>query len=132
VGFAREDDVVCMQIFHVRDGRLIGREHFFMEADADDDEVEIMTAFVEQHYQTATFIPREILLQVPVHEAEVIEGWLGKLRGGGLRLNGPRRGEERRLIEMVVDNAPIVLWTRPAELAPRSGEAAKALAHLGV
>src|SRR5690606_38339139 len=102
-GFAREDDAVRMQIFHVRDGRPIGREHFFMEADADDDEVEIMTAFVEQHYQTATFIPREILLQVPVQEAEVIEGWLRKLRGGAVRLHVPRRGEKRRLIEMVVE-----------------------------
>ena len=101
-----------------------------MEADKDDDETEIMTAFVKQHYQTATFIPREILLQVPVQEAEVIEGWLRELRDGAVRLHVPQRGEKRRLIEMVIENARIVLEEQVAQLARRSEEAAKALAHL--
>lgn len=130
IGFARQDDVVCMQIFHVRDGRLIGREHFFMEANADDDETEIMTAFVKQHYQTATFVPREILLQAPVAEHDVIEGWLRERRDGAVRLHVPQRGEKRRLIEMVEENARIVLDEQLAQIARRSEEAAKALAHL--
>ncbi|MFS8582823.1 MAG: excinuclease ABC subunit UvrC [Limnochordales bacterium] len=130
IGFARQDDVVCMQIFHVRDGRLIGREHYFMEADADGDDVGIMTAFVGQHYQTATFVPREILLQAPVREPEVVEGWLRERRGGAVRLHVPKRGEKRRLVEMVLENARIVLDEQLAQLARRSEEAAKALAHL--
>lgn len=130
IGFARKDDIACMQIFHVRDGRIIGREHFFVDVGVDDDDSEIVTAFVQQYYQTATFIPKEILVQAPLQEADVIAGWLRGRRGGAVRLRVPQRGEKRQLIEMVAENARIVLEEQLAQLARRSEEAAKALSHL--
>src|SRR5690606_26788818 len=66
IGFAREKDLVCMQVFYVRGGRLIGREHFFLGTVAEDEPTEIMTAFVQQYYQNAPFVPPEVLLQVSV------------------------------------------------------------------
>lgn len=130
IGFARKDDVVCMQVFHVRDGRIVGREHFFLDVGVDDGDSDIMTAFVKQYYQSATFIPKEILLQAPVQDADVIAGWLKERRGGAVRLHVPQRGEKRKLIEMVVENARIELDDQLAQLARRSEEASRALAHL--
>src|SRR5690606_42046249 len=70
---------------------LIGREHFFLEAVAEDEPGEIMTAFVQQYYQRAPFVPPEVLLQVPVEDQDVVEGWLRQRRGGAVRLH---RSEE--------------------------------------
>lgn len=130
VGLAREDDLVCVQIFYVRDGRLIGREHFMMEAVEGETDTEIMTAFVKQYYRDATFVPREILLQAPIDDEEVITGWLRERRGGAVNVHVPQRGEKRRLIEMVVDNAQLALREHVATLARRSEETERALAQL--
>lgn len=130
IGFAQEKDLVCVQIFNVRGGRLIGGEHFFLEALAEDEPSEIMTAFVQQYYQRAPFVPPEVLIQVPVEDAAVIEGWLRERRGGAVRLHVPQRGEKRRLMEMVVENARLMLRERLAQEARRSEEAERALAHL--
>lgn len=145
IGLAREADAVCAQIFYVRDGRLIGREHFMMDAVAEETEAEIMTAFVKQYYRDATFIPREILLQMPIEDEEAITGWLrerrgdltgatrkgtGPGRGRAVTLHVPRRGEKRRLVEMVVENAELTLREHVATLARRSEETERALAQL--
>ncbi|MBO8142329.1 MAG: excinuclease ABC subunit UvrC [Firmicutes bacterium] len=130
IGFAREADAVCVQIFYVRGGRLIGREHFFMEATADDEPGEIMRAFIQQYYQRAAFVPQEILLQAPVEDEAAIEGWLREQRGGAVRLRVPKRGEKRRLVEMVAENARLVLKERLGQLARRTEEAEKAMAQL--
>src|SRR5690625_2554387 len=136
VGMAREDDVVCVQIFYVRDGRVIGRDHFMMDAVAGDTDSEILTAFVKQYYRDATFIPREILLQHPVEDEEAIAGWLKERRGGmqgrggAVRLHVPQRGERRRLIEMVVENAQLTLKEHVAQWARRSEETERALEQL--
>lgn len=154
VGLARQDNHVCVQVFYVRDGRLIGREHFMMEAEADETDSEIMTAFVKQYYRDATFVPREILLQVPIDDAEAITAWLrerrgaltgslsrrsdqsdgsarsGRARSAAVHLHVPQRGEKRRLIEMVVENAELTLRDHVATLARRSAETEKALTQL--
>ncbi len=130
IGFAQEKDLVCVQVFYVRGGRLIGRDHFFLEAVAEDEPGEIMAAFLQQYYQRAPFVPPEVLLQVPVEDAAVIEGWLRQRRGGAVRLHVPQRGEKRRLMETVVENARIALNERVTQLARRSEEAERAMAHL--
>jgi len=130
IGFAQEKDLVCVQVFNIRSGRLIGGEHFFLEALAEDEPGEIMTAFVQQYYQRAPFVPPEVLVQVPIEDASVVEGWLRERRGGAVRLHVPRRGEKRRLMEMAVENARLVLRERLAQEARRSEEAERAMAHL--
>lgn len=130
IGLARDDDVVCVQVFYVRDGRLIGREHFMMEAAADESDTEIMTAFVKQYYRDATFVPREILLQLPVAEEKLITDWLRERRGAAVTLHVPQRGEKRRLVEMVVENAELTLREHVATIARRSEETERALSQL--
>src|SRR5690606_25272849 len=84
----------------------------------------------QQYYQRAPFVPPEVLLQVPVEDQDVVEGWLRQRRGGAVRLHVPQRGEKRRLMEMVVENARLALEERLAQLARRSEEAERAMAHL--
>lgn len=109
IGLSIEGAAVCVQVYFVRGGKLVGREHFFLDRTADEETGELLTAFVEQYYARATFIPRTILLPVQVEEAEVIEAWLGEQRGGRVHLRVPQRGEKRRMVEMAQENARLVL-----------------------
>lgn len=109
IGLAVEGAAVCVQVYFVRDGKLVGREHFFLDRTADEETGELLTAFVEQYYARASFIPRLVLLPVPVDEQEVVEAWLAEQRGGRVELRVPQRGEKRRMVEMAQENARLVL-----------------------
>src|SRR5690606_27430731 len=109
IGLAVEGAAVCVQVYFVRDGKLVGREHFFLDRTADEETGELLTAFVEQYYARASFIPRLVLLPVPVDEQKVVEAWLAEQRGGRVELRVPQRGEKRRMVEMAQENARLVL-----------------------
>lgn len=109
IGVASEGTAVCVQIFFVRGGKLVGREHFYLETTADEDVQELLTAFVEQYYEKATFVPRYILLPVPIEDQAVVESWLTERRGTRVHLHVPQRGDRRRLVEMAEENARLVL-----------------------
>lgn len=109
VGVAVEGAAVCVQVYFIRSGKLVGREHFFLNKTADEEMEEVLTAFVQQYYAKATFIPRYILLPTPVDETSVIEAWLSAERGSRVHLHVPQRGERRRLVEMAHENAKLVL-----------------------
>lgn len=105
VAFAREDGEVCVQVFFVRGGKLIGNEYFLMEGTGDAEPPEIVTSFIKQFYNHAAHIPPEILLPAEIGEAHIIEEWLGEKRSGKITLRVPRRGQKRKLVEMVEENA---------------------------
>ncbi len=111
VAFARSNGDACVQVFFIRGGKLIGREHFALEGAQGEDtsEKEIMTSFVMQFYDSAAYVPPRILLQSEVDEAAVIQAWLEEKRGDKVALQVPRRGEHKRLVEMVAENAAEVL-----------------------
>ena len=112
MGYARAADLACVQVFFVRSGKIIGNEHFFLEAPAGEEGQEILTAFVEQYYTTASFIPKELLLPEALLEQEVVTRWLTDLKGARVYLRIPQRGEKKRLVEMVETNAELVLKER--------------------
>ncbi len=105
VAFAHAEGETCVQVFFIRRGRLIGNEPFFLQGAEEKDPVEVMTAFVTQFYGPAPQIPPALLLQHQVADPKVIAEWLRQKRGGPVRLVVPRRGEKRRLVEMVARNA---------------------------
>jgi excinuclease ABC subunit C len=110
IAFARANGDACVEVFFVRGGKLIGREHFLLEGTKDEDAEQIMTSFVTQFYDSAAFIPPEILLQNEIAEAEVIESWLRDKRGGQkVAVNVPRRGKSKELVDLVATNASEVL-----------------------
>ena len=103
----REDAVV--QEFFIRDGRLIGRDHFCLHIAADDKKEEILAAFVKQFYAGTPYIPREIMMQYEIGEAEVIESWLSERKGQKVHICVPKKGEKEKLVELAQKNAKMVL-----------------------
>lgn len=109
IAMAREDQDAVVSIFFIREGKLLGREHFHMEAGEDTSESEIIEAFVKQFYAGTPYVPGEVFLENPIEDMEVIETWLGKKRGGRVRLVVPLKGQKHRMIEMAKENAENVL-----------------------
>ncbi|MGE5630451.1 MAG: excinuclease ABC subunit UvrC [Caulobacteraceae bacterium] len=105
IAFAIENGESCIQVFFVRGGKLIGREHFLIEDTKLSDSKEILSSFVKQFYDGGALIPREIILQEEIDEIDIIEKWLTDKKGSRVRITVPKRGEKQKLIEMVSKNA---------------------------
>lgn len=109
IAFARAGDEAVVQVFFIRNGRLIGREHFHLTGVESDTRQGVMTSFVKQFYAGTPFIPRELLLQEELEEPELIGEWLTKKRGQKVTITVPKRGEKERLVELAEKNASLVL-----------------------
>ena len=105
IAMAQGTDETWVEVFFIRHGKLIGRDHFFMEGTQDDSTSLVLGQFIKQFYQTALIIPPKILLQHPVEEEGLIRDWLGQRRGGAVNLVFPQRGANRKLLNMVAENA---------------------------
>jgi len=105
IAFALNESESCIQVFFVRGGKLIGREHFLIEDTKLSDSKEILSSFIKQYYGSDALIPREIILQEEIDEINIIERWLSDKKGGRVKLVVPQRGEKQKLIEMVSRNA---------------------------
>ncbi len=109
IAFSKSETDSCVQVFFIRGGKLIGREHFIFEGVGDVTDRELMTSFVKQFYSSASYVPGKILLKESVDELDVIEKWLSSKRASKVYIKVPRKGEKLRLIEMVSQNALIAL-----------------------
>ena len=109
LALAKDDYDAVVQIFFIRGGKLIGREHFYMTNTAENSEKEILTSFVKQFYAGTPYIPREIFLQQEISETEVIEEWLGRKRGSKVFLKIPKKGTKEKLVDLAAKNAQLVL-----------------------
>ncbi len=105
IAFARDRDQAYAQVFFVRGGKLIGREGFVLQGTRSVEDGQIMTSFVKQFYNSASYIPPLILLQFPVEDRAVIESWLTGKRGSKARIQVPGRGAKKQLIDIVAKNA---------------------------
>ncbi len=102
------EDAVC-QVFFVREGRLIGRDHFHLAVAIGDTPVQVLTEFVKQFYSGTPFVPRELFLPFDIEERELIENWLGSRRGQKVTLRVPKKGEKHKLVELAERNARMIL-----------------------
>ena len=111
IAFAVDGDLACVQVFNVRDGKMIGREHFFMEGVEALKPEEILTPFVKQYYPEKNFIPKEIILSHGLNqdESSTIEKWLSDLKGGRANIVLPQKGQKSKLTKMVEENAMLTL-----------------------
>ena len=105
VAAAHGHDEAWIEVFFIRQGKLIGRDNFMMSNTRELGRSEILTDFVKQFYASAAHVPRRILLEDPIEDAEVIETWLSEKRGGKVETFVPKRGEKRKLVLMVAENA---------------------------
>ena len=104
-----DDRDAVVQVFFVRGGRLIGRDHFYLRVAPHDTRSMILDSFLKQFYSGTPFIPREIMLQEEIEDREVIEEWLGSRRGGKVHIRVPQRGSKEKLVELAAKNAAMVL-----------------------
>ena len=105
---AQEQDAV-VQVFFVRGGKLIGREHFYMTHVSGTPRTQILLDFVKQFYAGTPFIPRELMLQEEIEDVEVIEQWLTKRKGSRVYIRVPKIGSKEKLVELAAKNAMLVL-----------------------
>lgn len=109
IALAKDEQDAVVQVFFVRGGRLIGREHFYMTNVSEDAEKQILTSFVKQFYAGTPFIPKELLIQEELEEEEIITEWLSKKRGSKVKLRFPKKGTKERLVDLAARNAQMVL-----------------------
>ncbi len=109
VAMARSEEDAVVQVFFIRGGKMIGREHFFINVRVNDYEEDIISFFLKDYYTGTPFIPREIFLQTELKEAELLETWLTEKKGTRVYLRTPKRGSKERLVELAAKNAQMVL-----------------------
>ena len=109
IAMARDEQDAVVQVFFIREGKLIGRDHFHLQAATAENDGEILDSFIKQFYAGTPFIPRELWLQVPVMAEEVISRWLTERRGQKVKIVVPKKGEKERLVELAARNAALVL-----------------------
>jgi len=130
IAFARQEDDACVQVFFIRGGKLLGREYFVLEGTREEDDREVMTAFLKQFYDEAAYIPPEVLLPEEIDEALVIERWLKKKRGEKVTIRVPRRGKKKELVRMAAENAAETLAVLKAQWQADAHKQEQALAEL--
>lgn len=109
IAMSRDMEDVVVQVFFVREGKLIGREHFHMTASLEESRGQILTSFVKQFYAGTPFAPREVWTQVPLEDEEILGQWLSTKRGQKVKILVPKKGEKERLVELAAKNASLVL-----------------------
>ncbi len=95
----------CVRVMFVRDGKVVGSEHFVLGGTDGAEDAETLSAFIKEYYSEDSVIPRELLLQAAVDDADVLESWLAELRGGAVSIKTPQRGARRKLVELAAENA---------------------------
>ncbi len=109
IALAKDESDAVVQVFFVRDGKLIGREHFYMTHVAGCDNAQILLDFVKQFYAGTPYIPKELMLQEQIDDIEILEKWLGTRKGSRVYLRVPRKGYKEKLVELAAQNAQLVL-----------------------
>ena len=104
----REQDAV-MQVFFMRGGRLIGRDHFFLRVARGDTKAQVLSSFLKQFYAGTPFIPAEIMMQTEIEDGEIIEDWLSARRKQRVHIRVPKKGTKEKLVELAKENAWMVL-----------------------
>lgn len=131
IAFARDKDGACVQVFFIREGKLIGREYFILDGTTEADDREVVEAFIQQYYSEAAYVPDRILMPTEIEEARIIEEWLNQRRGSGkVVLQVPRRGPRKQLVEMAAENAAETLTALRAQWEADRSKHVAALAEL--
>ncbi|MBO4981275.1 MAG: excinuclease ABC subunit UvrC [Lachnospiraceae bacterium] len=109
IALYQDEREAVVQVFFVRDGKLIGREHYYMTNVSENDKSGTLQDFIKQFYAGTPFIPRELMLQYEIEDAELIEKWLSERKGARVRLRVPKIGSKEKLVELAAQNAKLIL-----------------------
>lgn len=109
IALAKDNNEAVVQVFFIREGRMIGRDHFHLNGVDGEERSDILQSFLKQFYAGTPFIPRELMLEYEIEDAEVISRWLSERRGSRVKILIPKKGQKERLVELAHKNAQLVL-----------------------
>ncbi|QBE99740.1 UvrABC system protein C [Blautia producta] len=109
IAVAQDGEDAVAQVFFIRGGKLIGRDHFYLKVDKEDLRAQIISSFLKQFYAGTPFIPKEIMIQEEIEDSEVISQWLEKRKGRKVHIRIPKKGTKEKLVELAQRNAELVL-----------------------
>ena len=109
IAYARDDKDAVVQVFFIREGKMVGREHHYIQLSVDDDANNILESFIKQFYSGTPFLPKELWVQSEIADAKLIEDWLSNKKGSRVRLVFPKKGDKEHLVELAIKNARMVL-----------------------
>lgn len=130
IALASDDRDAVVQVFFIRDGKLIGRDHFYVRIGNEDARGQILTTFIKQFYSGTPFIPREIMLPEGIEEQEVLAEWLAEKRGGKVYIRVPQKGMKEKLVELAQKNAELVLSQDKEKIKREEGRTIGALKEI--
>lgn len=130
IAYAADDRDAVVQVFFIRGGKLIGRDHFYMRIGAEDGGLQILDTFLKQFYAGTPFIPREVMLPEAIEEAEILESWLTQKRGARVYIRVPQKGMKEKLVELAQKNAQLVLSQDREKLKREEGRTIGALKEI--
>ncbi|MCX7925511.1 MAG: excinuclease ABC subunit UvrC [Fimbriimonadales bacterium] len=116
IALVKDERGACVQMFFIRNGKLLGQRSFFLSEGAEENPNAIMNEFLKQYYQDAPEVPERILLPYEITEAQIIAQWLRQKRGSSVEIRVPHRGEDAQLVEMAAHNAELALQSLRQEL----------------
>lgn len=131
IGMARSALGTCVQVFFIRSGKMVGRDHFIISGSEHEDDEAVLTAFIKQYYSQAGFIPREVLLPIVLAEQPLLGEWLSQQKGGRVQVETPKRGTKKDIVEMAAGNAATVLEEQASRIQAHTDQTAGAVAELG-
>jgi len=131
IGLARSALGTCVQVFFIRNGKMVGRDHFLLAGSEDEEDEEALAAFIKQYYSRAAFVPKEVLLPLMIGEQHLLSDWLSQLKGSRVAVDTPQRGTKKSIVQMANDNAKIVLSEQESSIKAHSAQTVEAMADLG-
>ncbi len=132
LGLARSACGTCVQVFFIRSGKMVGRDHFLLSGGENEEDEAVLAAFIKQYYSQAAFVPREILLPLAVNEQELLAEWLSSIKGGRVAVETPKRGTKKDIVNMAAGNAAVVLEEHAARTKSHADQTSGAVAELGM
>ncbi len=131
IAMARSADEAVVQVFFIRNGKLIGREHFYLTGVEHESRSATMTAFIKQFYAGTPLIPSTLLLQDEIEDPELIAQWLSERRGQKVQITVPKKGQKERLVELAAQNASLVLSKDSEKIKREEARTVGAVGELG-
>lgn len=131
VGMARSDYGACMQVFYIRRGKMTGRSHFILKNIEEETDEAVLTAFLQQYYNQASFTPKEVLLPCAIAETDLVENWLSKKRDSKVEVIVPQKGLKKDIVNMANENAEKYLKDEEERIIREDRQTMGAVKELG-
>lgn len=130
LAIATDKEDACAVVFFIRDGRMIGRDHFFLNLREDDDKAEMISTFIQQFYSGTPFVPKELFVQEEFPDQQMLEDFLSEKKGAAVHIVAPKRGQKEKLVELAWKNASMILTKDRERIKREEGRTIGAMKEL--